>query len=82
MNALRDDIRSFILERFLPGEDPANLTDDTPLVTSGVLDSLATMTLVDHLEQTYAIEIEAHETSVDNLNTVSDITGLIERKKT
>ena len=80
MADIRDEIRHYIVGRFLPGEKPENLTDQTPLVTSGVLDSLATMTLVSHLEETYGIRIEAHETSVDNLNTVSDISSLVARK--
>ena len=47
---MSDDIESavktFILTEFLPGEDPAELTMDTPLITGGILDSIATLKLV------------------------------------
>ena len=33
---LKAKIKTYILNEFLPGEDPAALTDSTPLVTTGI----------------------------------------------
>ena len=33
-------VQNFILREFLPGEDSNELTDRTPLITGGILDSL------------------------------------------
>ena len=74
-------IKAFILNEFLPGEDPAALTDSTPLVTTGILDSIATLKMVTFLESQFGITLEAHETGVENLNTVEDITRLVTSKK-
>jgi acyl carrier protein len=74
------DVRDYILRQFLPGESAENLKDDTPLITSGILDSLATMNLVAHLEEAFGIVVKAHETGVDDLNTLNDITRLVNRK--
>jgi acyl carrier protein len=46
MQDIKETIKVYILEEFLPGEDPAELTDSTPLITGGILDSLATLKLV------------------------------------
>lgn len=73
-------VKSFILNEFLPGEDPAELTDSTPLVTSGILDSIATLKLVTFLEETYDIAIQPHEIDAENLNTVSLIQNLVSTK--
>ncbi|HEX9869470.1 MAG TPA: acyl carrier protein [Candidatus Tectomicrobia bacterium] len=73
-------IKKFILDEFLPGEDPSALTDSTPLLTGGILDSLATVSLVLFLEERYQIKIEAHDTTVDYFNTISDIEQLIRSK--
>jgi acyl carrier protein len=81
MDDIKETVRSYILKEFLPGEDPAELTDDTPLITGGILDSLATLKLVAFLEERYAITVQAHETDVDHLNTVSDIATLIAGKR-
>jgi len=78
---IADRIRDFILTKYLPGESPANLRDDTPLRSSGVLDSLATIGLISFLEQEYRIEVEAHETDIDNFDRIEDIAAFVERKQ-
>lgn len=78
---LKETIKEYVLKEFLPGENPAALTDSTPLITGGILDSLATLKLVVFLEERFQIKIEAHETMVDYLNTVSDIAQLVNSKK-
>ena len=77
---IKETIKAYILEEFLPGEDPAELTDSTPLITGGILDSLATLKLVLFLEERFHIKIDAHETMVDYLNTISDIAQLVNSK--
>jgi acyl carrier protein len=80
MQDVKQAIREYILEAFLPGENPAELTDETPLITGGILDSLATIKLVAFLEQRFGIQIQAHETMVDYLDTVADIAQLVSSK--
>jgi acyl carrier protein len=81
MSNVADAVRNFILARYLPGESPDNLKDDTPLRTSGILDSIATLGLVSFIEEEYGIEIEAHETDIDNFDRIADIEAFVERKR-
>ena len=81
MADIEKTVKNFLLTEFLPGEDPALLTDSTPLVTSGILDSIATMKLTAFLEEEFKIELSAHEMSVEHLNTVADIVRLVESKE-
>jgi acyl carrier protein len=74
-------IKTFILSEYLPGEDPAALTDTTPLMTTGILDSIAVLKLVTFLENQFGITVEPHEAVVENLNTISDISQLVTSKK-
>jgi len=78
---IENKLRTFILNEFLPGEDSDQLTDTTPLLTSGILDSIATLKLVSFLEKEFGIEIAAHEADADHLNTLSDISALVREKK-
>lgn len=78
---MNDEIRQYILTEFLPGESAANLRDDTPLRTGGVLDSMATLKLVAFVEQTYGIEVDAHEAGIDNFDCIRDIAAFVERKR-
>jgi acyl carrier protein len=74
-------VKDFILEQFLPGESPEKLTETTPLFTSGLLDSIASLQLVTFLEQQFGIKVAAHEVVPDNLNTLNSIAGFISSKK-
>ena len=74
-------IKDVILREFLPGEDPSELTDTTPLITGGVLDSIATLKLVMFIEDRYGISLQAHEVDPEHLDTISQIAQLIRSKK-
>jgi len=74
-------IKDFILKQFLPGEDPSELTDTTPLITGGVLDSIATLKLVMFIEERFGISLQAHEVDPEHLDTISQIAQLIRSKK-
>jgi acyl carrier protein len=73
-------VKAYILERYLPGEDPSRLATDTELIRSGVLDSLATLDLVTFLEDRYGVEFEAHEVAPTRLATLADIEKLVKEK--
>ena len=73
-------VKEFILSEFLPDADPAELTDETPLVTGAILDSLATVRLVTFLEDTYGIQIQAYEASIDHLDSLTLIAALVRSK--
>ena len=81
MASIADDLRDFILTRYLPGESPTNLRNDMPLRTSGILDSLGTLAIISFIEQQYGIEVEAHETGVENFDRIDDIVAFIDRKR-
>jgi acyl carrier protein len=81
MSQTRDLVRHFILDNFLPGEDPKNLTDETELKESGILDSLSTLKLVTFLEETFKVEFEANDLEAGNLATIENIERLVESKR-
>ncbi len=78
---IKKTVKEFILREFLPGEDPDELKDDTPLITGGVLDSIATLRLVLFLEEHFGVTLQAHETDPQYLDTVSDIAALVASKQ-
>ena len=81
MDEIKKTVGEFILKEFLPGANPANLTDTTPLISAGILDSLATLKLVMFLEEHFGIRIEAHEADVEHLNTLDEIAALVQSKR-
>lgn len=77
---VKQTIKDYLLKEFLPGENPSALTDSTPLITGGILDSLATIKLVVFLEERFQVKIQAHETMVDYLDTLDQIAQLVHSK--
>lgn len=76
----RQAVKDYILNEFLPGENPDNLTDDLPLISGGVLDSIATLKMVLYFEERFGIVLEAHEADKEHLDTVRDIAALLASK--
>lgn len=77
---LMQKIKNFIMEEFLPGEDPDELTETTPLISGGILDSIATLKLVMFVEEQYGVNFEPHEVDKENLDDLVSIVRLIRAK--
>ncbi len=76
---IKDRLRGYIIENFLPGEDPSNLQDDTPLKDSGILDSISTLKLVSFVEETWSITVAPHEASSE-FDRIEDIANIVQQK--
>ena len=82
MSEIREEIRRYILTQFLPGENPSNLLDHTPLRASGILDSMGVLLLVRFIEEWLGTEIPAEELCMDNFGCIDRITSYVNRKTT
>lgn len=81
MGPVGETVKQFILREFLPGENPDELTDSTPLISTGILDSLATLKLSTFLEQEFDIQMEAHELDEDHIGSIAAIEELVKSKR-
>jgi acyl carrier protein len=79
MNEIKQEVRQFLSE-LLPDGKMSNLHDDTPLRTSGILDSTAVLQLVSMVEAKFGIEVSAYEAGVENFDRVDDIAAFVQRK--
>jgi acyl carrier protein len=75
-----DDIKDYIMREFLPGESPDDLTDSTPLISGGILDSIATLKLVMYAEEKYGVSFAPHEVDKENLDSLQLIVRLLRSK--
>ena len=80
MDDVKSAIRDFIVSTHLPGEAPENLRDNTPLITSGILDSMAVLGLVAFLEQRFDIELDIYDTGIERFNSLDDFTRSVALK--
>ena len=80
MNEIKQDIRQFLSE-VLPDGKMANVGDDTPLRTSGILDSMGLLRLVGMVEEKFGIEVSAYEAGIENFDRIDDIAAFVQRKR-
>lgn len=81
MTEIAEELKAFIINNYLQGESPANVRDDTALRSSGILDSIALLALITFIEERFQIEVEAHETDIDNFDNFGDIVAFVARKR-
>lgn len=81
MGEVGEAVKAYVLEEFLPGEDPSQLTDATPLQSTGILDSIATLGLVSFLEDRFDIRIEPHELDGESFSNIGNIEKLVASKR-
>jgi acyl carrier protein len=79
VDSIESTVKTYILEQFLPGANPDDLTLDTQLISGGIIDSLATVKLIVFLEQQFGIVVDAHESG--NFETINLIAKLVRSKQ-
>lgn len=77
---IETEIREFVASHYLPDSPVEAVTDTMPLITSGIIDSIGMLGLVDFIENHYAIEFMPREIDVYALDTVERIASLIRAK--
>ena len=78
--SVEQQIRQFVLEYFYV-TDPGSLTDDTPLIDSGLVDSTGMMGVILHLESEFGIQVGDREATPENLGSIARIADYVARKR-
>ena len=77
---VKEAVKTFILEEFLPGENPDELNDGVELMTAGILDSVAILKMVAFLEDRYKVTFDPHELDKQHMNSLESIAQLVSSK--
>src|SRR6266403_5930712 len=77
---IESTIRSFIDSNLLFGNDELNYSDDSSLLSEGIVDSLGAVDLVAFLQKRYKIKIGQQEVRPDNFDSVAKIAAFVRRK--
>ena len=78
--SVHDEIRQFIIDNFLMGQDSDSLKDDSSFLEEGVIDSTGVLELVGFLEENYEIKVEDEELIPENLDSIKNICAYLETK--
>ena len=72
-------VREFIAAEFT-GESPDDIGGNTPLITGGLLDSMALLKLIVFVEDHYGVTIAFREATAEHFDTLTTIAKLIQSK--
>ena len=72
-------VREFIVENFLFGDGEV-LKEDTSFMEEGIIDSTGILELVFFLEETFSISVEDDELVPENMDSLRNVAGFIDRK--
>jgi len=73
---MKDIVMEFIYKEFIEIEDN-KITYDTPLITSGLIDSFSMVSLLVFLENKFKVKIPPAKATPDSFDSINKITALV-----
>jgi acyl carrier protein len=77
----KSEIRRFIVDNFLYGQEDHGFDDDVSFLERGFIDSTGVLELVSFIEEAYGIAVNDDELIPENLDSLNKLSSFIARKK-
>jgi acyl carrier protein len=79
MDEISKAVRDYIIREYVQEGDEQEITETTPLISSGLVDSFSMVSLLRFLEKKYEIQIPDAAATPEAFDTVERIVGLVRR---
>lgn len=80
MSSKHAEVRQFVVENFLFGQNDRQIGDDQSFLESGIIDSTGVLELIAFIEQKYAISVADEELVPSNLDSVARVASFVDSK--
>jgi len=77
---VKREIKNYIVESFLYGQDDNTIDDDVSFLENGIIDSTGVLELVSFVQDTYGITVTDDELIPDNFDTLNKLELFIMKK--
>jgi acyl carrier protein len=81
MDEMKQMILNYVKKEYLEEDDDREVTETTPLISGGIVDSFSMVSLKRFLEKKYAVQIPDADASPEAFDTVNSIIALVNRFK-
>jgi acyl carrier protein len=78
---MHEALAQFITQELLNGRDGIELKADDSLLTTGLLDSLGVMQLINFIEEAFDVSVAPEDVTIENFRTISVIAEYISRQQ-
>ena len=79
MDEITKAVRDYVVREYLEEGDEREVTETTPLISGGIVDSFSMVSLKRFLERKYQIQIPDADATPDAFDTVQRIVALVQR---
>ena len=79
MDEVTKAVRDYIIREYLQEGDDREITETTPLISGGIVDSFSMVSLLRFLEKKYSIHIPDEAATPEAFDTVQNIVALVRR---
>ncbi len=79
MDELSQVVRDYIIREYLEEGSNQEITETTPLISGGIVDSFSMVSLLRFLEKKYKIKIPDEDATPEAFDTVQKIVALVRR---
>ncbi|HUT98217.1 MAG TPA: acyl carrier protein [bacterium] len=76
---MHDTVREYVIGEYVDEDDDIKIDDDTPLISSGIVDSFSMVSLKVFLEKKYDIKLPDEEATPEAFDTVNSIVALVKK---
>ena len=80
MEQIKNEMRRFIIDNFLFGQQEVEFKDDDSLLEQGIIDSTGVLELVRFIEDKYQMKVEGKDLIPENLDPVKSLTRFVKGK--
>jgi len=79
MAEIKDVVLEYVIDEYVDEDDDVEVTFDTPLISSGLVDSFSMVSLKAFLEKKYEIRLPDEEATPEAFDTVNSIVALVQK---
>jgi len=79
MAEMKDTVLEYVINEYIDEDDGVEVTYDTPLISSGIVDSFSMVSLKVFLEKKYSIKLPDEEATPEAFDTVNSIVKLVQK---
>lgn len=77
MEEMKETVLEYVIDEYVDEDDDDEVTYDTPLISSGIVDSFSMVSLKVFLEKKYQIKLPDDEATPEAFDTVNSICALV-----
>ncbi len=79
MEEMKEAVLEYVIDEYVDEDDDIEVAFDTPLISSGIVDSFSMVSLKAFLERKYEVKLPDDEATPEAFDTVNSIVALVSK---